>query len=100
MHSGQFAIRAKFGARGLALAPRLHLYRLRISFAAIVAIGVTGALVVGGDRPSAKRAMPDEPAVTASIDGEPIQVSVPGIALIGKQLTALKSHERSPRSSR
>ena len=71
-----------------------------MSFVAILAAGIAGALVVGGGKPSAKQPMSDDPAVRASIDGEPVQMSVSAIALIRKQFTAPKSHERSARSSR
>lgn len=67
--------------------------RLSIPLAAILAMGLLGALTFGGGRLAIAQTAPTNAAVTASVDGKPTSVGGPAIALLEQQFSGSKLHQ-------
>lgn len=74
--------------------------RLSIPVIAIVSIGFVGALALGDGRPSEARTKPAPTAISASIDGQPVQVSGPAIAMLEQQVVSDGNDQRADQGSR
>jgi hypothetical protein len=75
---------------------RLHQRRLNVPFAVILAVGVAGAVLAGawdrsGDQPTEAGA-----AVTASVNGQPVQLGGPSVTLLERHLSPA-APARNPR---
>lgn len=71
--------------------------RLSIPFATIVAVGFAGALVLGSGRAATGQPSPNNQRLTASIDGTPVQISGPEIALVQRAVATSNAQQGSPR---
>ena len=64
--------------------------RLSIPVVAILTIGFVGALVFGGGKLANAHAAPTSAAVTASVDGKPVPMGGPAIALLEQHFSGTK----------
>lgn len=71
--------------------------RLSIPFATIVAVGFAGALAVGSGRAASGHPAASNLVVSASVDGNPVQISGPAVALLQRKLTARNVRQGSLR---
>ena len=70
--------------------------RLSIPVVAILSIGFVGALALGDGKPSAARARPAATGISASVDGQAVQVSGPAIAMLEQQLAPSDGDDHKP----
>lgn len=67
--------------------------RLSIPFATVVALGFAGALMLGSGRAAIGHPTSDSRAVAAAINGNPVHISVPVIALLQRHPPISKRQE-------